>query len=112
MHAPETEFCLLYVTCPNDAVAVDLGKSAVLKKLAACANILPEVRSIYEWKGELQEEREVLLLLKTRSSLVEALRSELESQHPYEVPSLVALPLVSGNASYFEYIRAQTLSNS
>nr|XP_024657503.1 protein CutA homolog [Maylandia zebra] len=75
-----------FVTCPNDTVARDLARGIVEKKLAACVNIVPAIKSIYEWQGKIEEDNEVLLVnIKTRSSKVPALAEYVRSNHPYEV---------------------------
>lgn len=94
-----------FVTCPNQGVAKELARAMVEKKLAACVNILPHVTSVYEWKGKLEEDSEVLLMIKTRSSKVPALAEFVRSSHPYEVPEVVAVPVVGGNAPYLRWVQ-------
>ncbi|XP_054663665.1 protein CutA isoform X1 [Grus americana] len=93
-----------FVTCPNETVAKELGRAMVEKRLAACVNILPHVTSIYTWKGKVEEDSEVLMMIKTRSSKIPALAEFVRSAHPYEVPELVALPVAQGNPPYLRWV--------
>ncbi|KAM9314024.1 protein CutA homolog isoform 1-T1 [Pholidichthys leucotaenia] len=93
-----------FVTCPNDTQARDLARGIVEKKLAACVNILPAIKSIYEWQGKIEEDNEVLLMIKTRSSKVPALAEYVRSNHPYEVAEVISLPIEQGNPPYLKWI--------
>ncbi|XP_056136593.1 protein CutA homolog [Lampris incognitus] len=93
-----------FVTCPNDAVAKDLARGIVEKKLAACVNIVPAIKSVYEWQGKIEEDSEVLLMIKTRSSKVPALAEYVRSNHPYEVAEVISLPIDQGNPPYLKWI--------
>lgn len=95
---------LVLTTLPNSDAAVALARSVVEERLAACANILPAVRSIYQWEGKVQDENEVLVLLKTRQPLFEPLKLRILELHPYEVPEVLALPVEQGHAAYLEWI--------
>ncbi|XP_069739279.1 protein CutA homolog isoform X2 [Phaenicophaeus curvirostris] len=92
-----------FVTCPNVTVATELARSLVQKRLAACVNIVPHVTSIYEWQGKLEEDSEVLMMIKTRSSKIPALAEFVRSAHPYEVPEVVALPVTQGSVPYLRW---------
>ena len=70
------------------------------ERLAACVNVLPGVRSFYHWKGEIESSQEFLLLVKTSRDLFPALRTEIERLHPYELPEVIALPVVAGSDNY------------
>ncbi|XP_075939108.1 protein CutA homolog [Anarhichas minor] len=93
-----------FVTCPNDTVAKDLARAIVEKKLAACVNIVPAITSVYEWQGKIEEDSEVLLMIKTRSSKVPALAEYVRSNHPYEVAEVISLPIEQGNPPYLKWI--------
>ncbi|XP_039579090.1 protein CutA 1, chloroplastic-like [Passer montanus] len=94
-----------FVTCPNLSVATELARALVQQRLAACVNIVPGVTSVYTWQGKLEEDSEVLLMIKTRSSRVPALSDFVRSHHPYEVPEVVALPVAQGNPPYLRWVR-------
>lgn len=93
-----------FVTCPNDTVAKELARGIVEKKLAACVNIIPQIMSVYEWQGKIEEDNEVLLMIKTRSSKVSALAEYVRSNHPYEVAEVISLPIDQGNPPYLKWI--------
>lgn len=98
---------LVYVPVPSQEVGLELGRQAVEASLAACANVLGPMTSVYEWEGKLCEEEERLLLLKTTAGERDALKTMLEAVHPYEVPCLTDWPIES-NASFAEWVRKQT----
>ena len=99
-----TDAILVYVTVPDRACAMSLAHAAVDAGLAACANILPNMTSIYRWKGAVEEAEEMILLLKTRADMFEKLEEKMRALHPYECPCLVALPFVNGSAPYLDWI--------
>lgn len=98
----DIELCLC--TCPDSASAEALARALVGEGLAACVNLLPGIRSIYRWKGELCSEGEVLLLIKTRADRREALGARIQQLHPYEVPELLAFPASGGLADYLGWV--------
>ena len=100
-----TDIVVVYVTASSDAEARSIAASVVNERLAACANILPAIRSMYWWQGRLEESVEVALLLKTRAALVPALTERVRALHAYECPCVVALPVVGGNAAFLAWIR-------
>ncbi|XP_030051172.1 protein CutA isoform X2 [Microcaecilia unicolor] len=93
-----------FITCPNDTVAKEIARGIVEKKLAACVNIVPQITSIYEWKGKIEEDSEVLMMIKTRSSKVPALTEFVRSVHPYEVAEVISLPIDQGNPPYLKWV--------
>lgn len=103
-----TDALLVFTTLPNADKATEIARVLVEEKLAACANILPAVRSIYRWEGKLMDENEVLVLLKTRADTVERLKARILELHPYEVPEVLAVPVESGYPAYLDWIGAQT----
>lgn len=104
------EFCLVYVTAKDRAEAERLARLAVGARLAACANILGEIRSFYWWDGAVQDEAECALVLKTRRDLFDALAAAIKAGHGYECPCIVALPLVDGAPDYLAWLAAETAS--
>jgi len=102
------EFCFLYSTYPNTDAATAAARLAIEKKLAACVNIYPPMKSVYMWEGKRDETSEVGTFIKTRRSLVDAAVAELWPVHPYDVPCFVVLPVESGSAEYLAWARAQT----
>lgn len=93
-----------YVTVPDDAVAKRLARGLVENKLAACVNIIPRLTSIYEWEGKIQEESELLLMIKTRTEKVDTLTKYVKENHPYTVCEVISLPIQNGNSDYLKWI--------
>jgi periplasmic divalent cation tolerance protein len=93
-------------TAPSAEVAAEIASALVKEGLAACVNIVPAVRSIYQWEGKLCDESEVLCVMKTRSDRVEALRARLVALHPYQVPELIVLPVTAGHEPYLAWVEA------
>ena len=97
----------VYCTCKNAEEAIEIGQKVVEAELAACANVLPGMRSIYKWKGELQQDEECVLILKRHLALVEALTNMVVAAHSYETPAVVALPIVDGSPAYIEWMAGE-----
>ncbi len=103
-----TEVRLILTTLPSAEVAAKVARTLVEEKLAACGNVLPAVRSIYRWKGKVEDENEVLLLLKTHVRQVARLQARILELHPYEVPEVLAVPVEAGFQGYLDWIAAST----
>jgi periplasmic divalent cation tolerance protein len=102
------EFLFVYVTCKDRNEALNVGRAVVEARLAACANIIDGMDSIYWWKGELQVEKEAILIMKSRRDLFTELTEKVKSKHSYEVPCVVALPIETGNEDYLNWLMAET----
>lgn len=98
---------LVYVTCGSLAQAREIGRALVEERLAACANIIDGMKSIYRWEGQIEEGDEVLLLLKTHANLVEKLGQRVKDLHSFDSPCVVEIPLGGGNADYFVWIASE-----
>jgi periplasmic divalent cation tolerance protein len=96
---------LLYVTFPDQVTAEGSVRTAIERRLAACGNLLTGVRSIYRWKGAIETADEVLVLIKTTEENLVAVRQCILDSHPYEVPEIVATPIVEGNPAYLDWVR-------
>jgi periplasmic divalent cation tolerance protein len=99
------EVRVVLVTAPDLEVARSLARVLVEARLAACVNLVPGVRSLYRWEGEVQEDQEVLLVVKTRADRGAALTSRLLDLHPYDVPEVLELSAVGGNEAYLRWVR-------
>ena len=97
-----------FVTCKDRRQATAIAKALVKEKLAACVNIVPGVASIYAWEGKVEQGREVLLLVKSRSALSKRLASRVKALHSYSVPEVVTIPIASGNPDYLRWVREST----
>ncbi len=102
----------VYVTVPDKAEALRIGRILVEERLIACANILDGLTSIYWWDGAIQQGPEAAFIAKTRAGLVEALTDRVRQLHPYEVPCVVALPVAAGNPDFLDWITAETRPQS
>jgi periplasmic divalent cation tolerance protein len=94
-------------TAPDADSAARIARALVEERLAACVNLVPAVRSIYRWQGAIEDQAEVLLVIKTRAERMEALAARLRALHPYELPELVALPVAAGLAPYLDWVAAE-----
>ena|ERR1017187_7506838 len=101
-----TDKIVVLSTCATEADAERLARALVAARLAACVNVVPGVRSFYRWKGEIESSAEFLLIVKTSRELFPALSAEFAKLHPYEVPELLALPVVDGAADYLSWLHA------
>ena len=97
---------VVFSTAPDAEVAQRIGTALVEERLAACVNVLEGITSIYGWKGSVQREREVLMVMKTTSDIVDRLRARLVEQHPYEVPEVLALDVSDGHGPYLDWVRS------
>jgi periplasmic divalent cation tolerance protein len=105
--SPE-DFIVAFVTVPNQDVATTLARALVAEKLVACVNILHGMRSIYAWQGEVCDDTELLCVLKTRRALFSAVEDRVLDLHPYQVPEIIALPLVLGHSPYLGWLLDET----
>jgi len=96
------------VTAPNVEVATDLARALVDERLAACVNLIPGIRSFFRWEGQVQNEDEVLLVIKTGSDRCDALARRVQELHPYDVPEVLALPAVGGSTAYLDWVQAES----
>ena len=98
---------LVYITTSGQDESKDLAEKAVREKLAACANIYPEIQSVFRWEGKLENSKESVLILKTDESQLENLMEKVKQWHSYDCPCVVALPIAGGNADFLKWIREQ-----
>jgi periplasmic divalent cation tolerance protein len=104
----EQGFVIIFCTASSEQEAASIGRTVVEEGLAACANIVPQVRSIYRWRGEIWDEGETLIIIKSREELFEQIRSRIRELHSYEVPEITAIRLDKGDAAYLQWIEAVT----
>ena len=97
-------------TCSTEEEAERLGRLLLDAKLAACVSVIPRMRSFYHWKGAMESTEECLLLIKTSHELFDSLRTSLEAAHSYEVPEILALPIVAAATNYLGWLDANLLS--
>ena len=100
----QNKYFVVLNTCPDSASAESIATTLVKNRLAACINIIPNIRSIYEWKGKLTEGTEYLLIIKTLAECYKELEMTIRSLHPYELPEIIAVSLEAGLPDYLAWI--------
>ncbi len=99
---------IVLVTCPNMRSAGKISDMLLKKRLAACTNTVPGIESRFRWKGKARKSKEVLMIIKTRKSLVKRVEKAVKESHSYEVPEIIAIPIVSGSHEYLNWINSET----
>ena len=107
-----TDKIVIFSSCPSAEEAEKVARRLVEKQLAACVTLIPGARSIYRWKGAIEEASEHMLVIKTRRDLFARLKEELGSIHSYEVPEILALPVVEGSPAYIDWIDKELKDNT
>lgn len=102
------KFVCIFTTAPSMAVARKLSRILLQKKIAACIQLVPNLESHYSWKGKTQKSREIQLVIKTRATFSKKVESLLKQNHPYEVPEIIVLPILSGSAAYLQWLSEST----
>jgi uncharacterized protein involved in tolerance to divalent cations len=102
-----TDKIVVLSTCASAEEAQRVAGALIEKRLAACVNVMPGIRSVYRWQDAIEDQEEVLLLIKTSRALLEELRSEIERLHSYEVPEVIALPVVDGSERYLAWMNRE-----
>lgn len=99
---------MVLVNVPDETVAHAIARTLVEQRLAACVNVLPAVQSVYRWQGKIEEAVEVPMLIKTTQARYAELEAAVKAAHPYDVPELIALPIVAGLPEYLGWVVAET----
>src|SRR5580692_9299883 len=99
-----TDKIVVLTTCGSDEHAARIARHLVEQRVAACVSVLPKARSIYRWDNKIESAVEHVLLIKTRRDLFAAVRAEIEKLHTYEVPEIIAVPVVEGAESYLGWV--------
>ncbi len=102
------EGIVVLITAPPGEAADKISRKILEDKLAACVNQVPQIRSLYWWEGKINDDSETLLIVKTTRSLFQKLVQAVKSVHPYEVPEIIALPIMDGSESYLKWIAEAT----
>ena len=102
----DSESLVVFVTAPPGDLPTEIARALVSEKLAACVNILPQIRSIYFWKEEVCDDAEQLLVIKTTAERYDALERRIKELHSYEVAEVIALPIVKGSPDYLSWLAA------
>ncbi len=96
---------VVLVTTPSEGLALEIGRTLVDERLAACVSVVPGLTSIYQWEGRREETAEALLLIKTRPEGYAALQRRVLELHPYSVPEVLGLPVAEGAPAYVQWVR-------
>lgn len=99
---------VIFVTAKDESQANKIAEKLVAEKLVACANIVPGVQSIFRWDGKIDRAREILLILKSRRRHFPAIVKTVKALHSYDVPEVIALPIIEGNKDYLKWITETT----
>jgi periplasmic divalent cation tolerance protein len=105
---PHTDAMVVFTTVASDEEAVTLIRALLDRRLIACGTLFPGARSLYRWQGKIADEREVVVMLKTRSARLDTLRDSFNELHPYKLSELLALPVEAGLDKYLEWINGET----
>ena len=105
-------FHMVFSTCPTQESAERIARCVVEARLAACVNVVPGIRSYYEWKGCIEVANEVLLVIKSPVDLFDALQNMITSQHPYELPEVITVPISTGFPPYLAWLGANMRTTS
>ncbi|HKO16753.1 MAG TPA: divalent-cation tolerance protein CutA [Gemmatimonadaceae bacterium] len=105
---PHTDAIVVLTTVASEDEATSLVRTLLERRLIACGTLLPAARSLYRWQGKVADEREVVVLLKTRSARLESLQHAFAELHPYKVPELLALSVAAGLPKYLDWINTET----
>lgn len=106
----QADYIIILITSPSEQVGERIAQALLEERLAACVNIVPNIQSIYSWKGEIQNDEEALLVVKSRAELFDRLVPKVKAVHPYEVPEIIALPLILGAQDYLDWITDETIA--
>jgi periplasmic divalent cation tolerance protein len=98
-------FIIVVMTAPNKQEALNIVRALLKERLIACANILDSVHSIFWWKGKIEEEEEVVVLMKSKKNLFKKLTKRASELHSYDVPEILALPVVEGSQAYLKWMK-------
>ncbi len=102
------EALIVYITAPNEEEGAKMARALVEERLAGCVNIVKSIRSIYPWKGNIEDATETLLIVKTQKRLFESLENRVRELHSYKVPEIIAVTVVEGSNDYLKWLKEVT----
>eukprot|EP00212_Chloropicon_laureae_P001979 CAMPEP_0197487988 /NCGR_PEP_ID=MMETSP1311-20131121/3007_1 /TAXON_ID=464262 /ORGANISM="Genus nov. species nov., Strain RCC856" /LENGTH=114 /DNA_ID=CAMNT_0043031883 /DNA_START=218 /DNA_END=562 /DNA_ORIENTATION=+ len=102
------DYVAIYVTVPSKDVGAKIAKSLLEDKLCACVNIIPGVESYYWWEDKIESDSELLMMIKSRADLLASVTERVKQVHEYDVPEVIGVPIIGGNAKYLDWIRENT----
>lgn len=101
-------YIIIYITTGSINEAKKIGRVLIDEKLVACSNIISPIRSIYKWKGKVCDDKEALMVLKTKKKLFNQIVKRVEKLHSYDVPEIIAMPIIEGSSKYLSWINEET----
>ena len=102
-----TPFCIISTTLHDKELAQTIISALLKKQMVACIQTYP-IESFYNWQGKMEQTKEILLQIKTRASLFENIKQEIETLHDYEIPEIIMTPIIKGNSAYLKWIEDET----
>jgi periplasmic divalent cation tolerance protein len=102
------QFIVVLITCPSQEEAERLSNKILSERLAACVNIINGVHSLFHWQGQIESDQESLMIVKTRSLLLAQLKTFVQENHPYDVPEIIAVPIIGGSDDYLNWVKSET----
>lgn len=102
------KYILALITVPDERIGQKIAKQLVEERLSACVTISPASQSIYWWQGKISKEKEHLLFIKTKAALFPELEKKIQEIHPYEIPEIIALPILRGSTKYLNWVEKET----
>ncbi len=108
----ESRYCLCLITAPDKNLAMKLAETLVDQRLAACVNIIPQIKSVYRWQEKIEKSEEFLLIAKTRAKLSKDIIRAVKEKHSYSVPEVIFTDILDGSEDYLDWLGANTLFSS
>jgi len=103
-----SDVILIYTTTPDTKTGAEIARTLLNERLVACVNVLPDIRSLYRWKGEICDETETALIMKTTSECFKEVEARIRQLHPYELPEIISIPISNGLADYLNWVHTET----
>ena len=100
-------YALVYITTSGEEESKKIGRTIVEERLAGCVNIIPTIKSLYWWKGEIEDDNESILIVKTKVSNIENIIKRVKEIHSYENPAILAIPIINGSKEYLDYLDSE-----
>ena len=97
-------YALVYITTSGEEESKEIGRNIVEERLAGCVNIIPTIKSLYWWKGEIEDDNESILIVKTKVSNIENIIKRVKEIHSYKNPAILAIPIIEGSNEYLDYL--------
>ena len=104
MPITKSDIIIVFVTVPGPREGSRISRAILTSRLAACVNVISGVQSMYQWKGKIVREKEAMLVMKTTRLRYRKLEQKIKKLHPYEVPEVIAIPLICGSSQYIEWV--------